>query len=45
MSDLAGRTFLVTGGNTGIGRATVTALAGRGGRVWLASRSQARVTS
>ena len=42
MSDLAGRTFLVTGGNTGIGRATVTALAQRGGRVFLTARSAAK---
>src|SRR5215831_8602261 len=38
--DLAGRTFLVTGGNTGIGRATVAGLARRGGRVYLACRSE-----
>jgi retinol dehydrogenase-12 len=42
MSEVAGRTFLVTGGNTGIGRATVTALAQGGGRVYVASRSPAK---
>ena len=37
--DLEGRTFLVTGANSGIGRATALALVGRGGRVHLACRS------
>src|SRR5258708_38518914 len=37
--ELAGRTVMVTGGNTGIGRATAAGLARRGGRVYVACRS------
>jgi dehydrogenase/reductase SDR family protein 13 len=37
--DLAGRTYLVTGANSGIGLYTAAALAARGGRVFIGCRS------
>jgi retinol dehydrogenase 12 len=41
-ADLAHQTILITGANTGIGRATAEALAGRGATLYLACRSEAR---
>ena len=42
VGDLGGRTFLVTGANTGIGRETARSLAARQAKVFLACRSEAR---
>jgi NAD(P)-dependent dehydrogenase (short-subunit alcohol dehydrogenase family) len=42
MTDLDGRTFLITGANAGIGRATTEAVAGRGATVYMACRSEGR---
>jgi NAD(P)-dependent dehydrogenase (short-subunit alcohol dehydrogenase family) len=42
MSDLKGKTALVTGGNSGIGRAVAVAVAGHGAHVVLSGRDAAR---
>ncbi|KAH7142069.1 hypothetical protein EDB81DRAFT_899568 [Dactylonectria macrodidyma] len=42
LPDLAGRVYLVTGGNTGIGRSTAVALASKGAKVYLGARSEAK---
>ena len=40
--DLAGRSFLVTGANSGLGLATAEALAALGGQIWMLCRSAER---
>src|SRR6185436_8223523 len=40
--DLTGRRCVVTGANSGIGRAAATALAARGAEVWLVCRDRGR---
>ncbi|KAJ9149834.1 Short chain dehydrogenase protein [Pleurostoma richardsiae] len=45
LPDLTGKIFLVTGGNAGIGKATVAGLAGRGATVYMGARSPDKALS
>ncbi|KAK5999199.1 putative oxidoreductase [Cladobotryum mycophilum] len=42
LPDLQGRVYLVTGGNAGIGKATVIGLASRGARVYMGARTESK---
>ncbi|KAK7418923.1 hypothetical protein QQX98_003626 [Neonectria punicea] len=45
LPDLNGRVYLVTGGNTGIGKSTVVALAAHGAKVYLGARSEPKAAT
>ncbi|WP_235737037.1 SDR family NAD(P)-dependent oxidoreductase [Nocardioides alcanivorans] len=45
LGDQSGRTFVVTGATSGLGRETALALAGAGARVVLAARSAERIAT
>ncbi|KAM5354565.1 hypothetical protein ACJ41O_001212 [Fusarium nematophilum] len=45
LPDLTGRVYLVTGGNAGIGKSTVVALASHGAKVYMGARSESKATA